>query len=400
MLLPQLPGQTYVVDAGNGPGTNYLDLPAAVAAVPDGAVLLVRPGSYTGFAIASKGLTVLGSAAVVQGAVSIGGTAPSQPVTLRGLSWSVLPRNVVPVTPVIALDNCQGPVMLEGVALPANPYLGVCPWPCRIATGIRATTCSQVYLRNCDIRCAVELSAVSAVIESCELSGEDLGAIYQTIPNYPPSGNRPRPALRLNDSDVQVAGASRFESGSGGNLGQGNHIVGASGIVVQNGSLRLLDGTIVAGSSGVGQLAFTVEASGSANLRIAPRVGLTGAMGASTQGPQVGTDVMPALAGSSAAAGGVLSATVTTEDGDLVVLAVGFPAAPTLLAGIQDSFWLDPGAHVFAAIGVQQSGGSIGSAVPVPAGPAFVGLRLNWQAACYGPVTAFQATNPVGVLVR
>ena len=42
-LASALVAQTYVVDAANGPGSQFTDLPTAVAAVPDGATLLVRP---------------------------------------------------------------------------------------------------------------------------------------------------------------------------------------------------------------------------------------------------------------------------------------------------------------------------------------------------------------------
>ena len=44
--VPALAGaQTYVVDRSNGAGTHFTDLPQATATVPDGAVLLVRPGT-------------------------------------------------------------------------------------------------------------------------------------------------------------------------------------------------------------------------------------------------------------------------------------------------------------------------------------------------------------------
>ena len=43
-----------------GAGAQFTDLPAAVAAVPDGAALIVRPGSYSPFAIAGKGIAIVG----------------------------------------------------------------------------------------------------------------------------------------------------------------------------------------------------------------------------------------------------------------------------------------------------------------------------------------------------
>ena len=54
-----LQAQSYIVDVNGGPGHHYTDLPEAVAAVPDGAVLWVRPGDYSRFTLAKKGLKIL-----------------------------------------------------------------------------------------------------------------------------------------------------------------------------------------------------------------------------------------------------------------------------------------------------------------------------------------------------
>ena len=46
-----LPAQIFVVDCSGGPGTDFTSIRAAVAAVPDGARLLVRPGIYQPFVV-------------------------------------------------------------------------------------------------------------------------------------------------------------------------------------------------------------------------------------------------------------------------------------------------------------------------------------------------------------
>jgi len=382
--------QTFIVDAANGPGTNFTSLPAAVAAAPDGATLLVLPGTYAGFTMTGKGLTVLGTGAVIQGSLIIDGTAPHQRVTLRGLSWSATPP-----TTVIGLDNCQGLVLLEEIVQPANPFvLGNYLYP--VAVGIRANSCSQLCLRSCDIDCTVELQSCNAVIESCVVRGESHAAIYL---RFAPFGNPPRDALRLVNTTAQICGNSSFFGGWGANLGLGNYVQGGSGIKIIGGSLRMLDGTIVAGMSGQTSGAYTIEA-WSAALRIAPRVTLTGALGYPTQGPQSGSDVMPQLTGTGATAGGALTASTTTEDGDLVVLAVGLPGTPTTMPGFVDEFWLDPAVHVFFAIGVQQQAAPIAGSITVPNPSSFAGLPLIWHAACFGPVTGQQNTNPTISLVH
>ena len=62
VLVGPLAAQTFIVDQNGGPGVHYQDLPRAVAAVPDGAVLRVRAGNYSTFVLANKGLSILGDA--------------------------------------------------------------------------------------------------------------------------------------------------------------------------------------------------------------------------------------------------------------------------------------------------------------------------------------------------
>src|SRR6188474_3248921 len=50
----------WIVDANSGPGTHFTDLPAAVAAAQSGDTILVRPGTYTAFAVTGKALTIRG----------------------------------------------------------------------------------------------------------------------------------------------------------------------------------------------------------------------------------------------------------------------------------------------------------------------------------------------------
>ena len=51
----------FIVDEQGGPGSHFTDLPAAVAAVPSGSTLRVRPGSYTAPAITGKALSPVSS---------------------------------------------------------------------------------------------------------------------------------------------------------------------------------------------------------------------------------------------------------------------------------------------------------------------------------------------------
>jgi hypothetical protein len=55
-LLPTI----WIVDSANGPGTNFTDLPPAVAAAASGDTIIVRAGAYTGFSVNGKAVTIRG----------------------------------------------------------------------------------------------------------------------------------------------------------------------------------------------------------------------------------------------------------------------------------------------------------------------------------------------------
>src|ERR1041384_3249147 len=106
--------QTFVVDWANGPGTNFTDIVSAVAAVPDGAVLIVRAGTYWPFTIANKGLSVLCDSGVeivsLTTPVTISGTSLQQTVELRGML----------IDYGLVLTGCQGPVLLYDCTMSSN----------------------------------------------------------------------------------------------------------------------------------------------------------------------------------------------------------------------------------------------------------------------------------------
>lgn len=83
------PAQTYIVDANNGPGTRFLDLPPAILAVPDGAALRVRPGTYSSFTVGDKSLTILGDpgTTVRSPGFAVAGTSLGKRVVIEGLTY-------------------------------------------------------------------------------------------------------------------------------------------------------------------------------------------------------------------------------------------------------------------------------------------------------------------------
>ena len=65
LLIATLVQTIWIVDAANGPGTNFTNLPAAVAAAQSGDTIVVMPGNYKPFDVTGKALTILGSGASI-----------------------------------------------------------------------------------------------------------------------------------------------------------------------------------------------------------------------------------------------------------------------------------------------------------------------------------------------
>ena len=374
LALANVSSQTFVVDEANGPGAHFVSIAGAIASVPDGAVLLVRPGIYTGFTISGKGLSVLGEAGVgVTGPVFVDSTSPSQSVVVRGLTMNSFSLCLQEPTKV-GLTNCNGPVLLEEVATPAGLF-GSC-----IGVPLRVQSSSQVIVRNCLLAGRTQVHGSEVVFD-----GGDLFGWVGNNPSNPDSSG-----LLLDNSAVQIVGSAV----RGGN-GNASFTVGSPGIEMNNSDLRLLPGASVEGGTGVpGTPSPTIVATGANQLRIDPSVPLTGP-GPQTQGVQGQVVWMPAVHATGGTAGGSLDASVTTRIGDLVILVVGLRGAPTSIPGLVDDFWLAPGTYSFLAVAVQTSTlNPVAGSISVPAAPSFAGLQLAWHAVSSGPVTGFQNSNP------
>ena len=99
---------TFVVDDDGGPGVDFTDLPAAVAASSHGDVILVHPGSYSDFVL-SKGVTILGTAPGV--VVAPGSRVSSLPAPRRAVLARMELRD-------LRIVGCAGTVVLDEVELP------------------------------------------------------------------------------------------------------------------------------------------------------------------------------------------------------------------------------------------------------------------------------------------
>lgn len=119
-LLPTI----WIVDAANGPGTNFTDLPQAVAAATSGDTIIVKAGAYTCFDVSGKALTILGAgaASTVVSLPGIFGPQTGIHAVPAGTTFYVsglrfAPQGLAFYDPSSSLfvHNCPGTVVLSGV---------------------------------------------------------------------------------------------------------------------------------------------------------------------------------------------------------------------------------------------------------------------------------------------
>ncbi len=111
-----MPAQTFVVDAAGGAGATFADLPAAIAAVPSGSLLLVRGGVYQPFSIVAKSLSIVildpTNTSLANGVVRVASLGGGQAVHLLGLRLSFIG------SARLELRDCTGVVEVADCNLP------------------------------------------------------------------------------------------------------------------------------------------------------------------------------------------------------------------------------------------------------------------------------------------
>ncbi|HZN38586.1 MAG TPA: hypothetical protein VFD82_07270 [Planctomycetota bacterium] len=357
--------QTFVVDANNGPGTNFLDIPPAIAAVPNGSVLLVRSGTYGPIAMSGRSLSVLaepGAVVTSTGPIDIANVGALQSVVVRGVR--------VPSGGLASAQatNCQGLVMFDRVDQIAAPGVFT-------AFGIHLQGCDQAVVRQCSARgmAALAVEQSQATVERCLLQGEDLtnagggsGIAAQnsalTIARcFVRGGNggfvatplgivvaHPGAAVWLNTST-----ASFCDDGSGGYVAGASPLAPHAVVDGYNSQVMFDNNTVLVPSGGA--------------LPFSPNVAAAWISCAS-----VATQPAPP--------GGTVQTSVLSPAGSFVCLLFGRPAAPMAVPGIWPGrLWLDPAATVVVA-GFMSVGMIANFSLAVPATPALIGERYGWQA--------------------
>ncbi|MCB9876201.1 MAG: hypothetical protein H6835_01255 [Planctomycetes bacterium] len=363
-LCPLAGAQTYVVDAQGGPGSNFTDLPAAIAAVPDGAVLLVRAGNYSSFTIQQKGLTVLGDPGVTFGDVTAGSIevrdlTASQRVFVRGFDGHG--------ASTFLCSDCAGPVVFDHVSdtLGGDVHMEV-------------SSCSQLMIVGCSILGRQSESALTAtdsdvVAVGCTLRGGGQLFVRAAVWCY---GGR----LQLTDTAI-TGGTSSF--------GVGGHALRLVG-----GEARIDGASALVAGSGPSPATLGYAVSGTGTLRVDPGVTLYGkALGIEATIASTTLD-LPALHGEGGQLGGTAQATLSGAASQLGVVALGLPGAPISSGG--DEQWITT--PVVITFGVLS--GPVAAAFAIPTQPNLRGATLGWQGAALDGSGALTLSNPVWFAVH
>lgn len=354
LVAAALPGQSFVVDAAGGPGSQFTNLQAAVLAVPDGSTLLVRTGQYSGFQIDQKGLTVLADPGAfiydLGSQVRVVNTLPQQTVTIRGFE-----QGSILGYPVMWLENNAGRIQLESMqVIPIGGILGA----------VHIENCADVRMLDCIYtpRSFIGNACINSTMRAsrCVFFNAIVSGLYAA------------------DSSVELADTAIIG---------GTALFPSSVLDLSNSEVRILAGSWLGNPS-----APVATIDGTGNVRIDPSVPIlvSGGPGFGS-GINVTQIVMPVVSASTSPIGGHASASMLGPAGAIGILFVGLATAPNALVPGLDPLILDPLAASVAA------GGGFGPPLNASytATASLLGMAITWQGASLHQANGLQVSNGV-----
>ncbi len=403
LTLPLAAQSRWIVDANNGPGTDFTSLAIALAdaRVVDGDVLTLRAGTYAPINT-SKAVSILGEGSplivatsfhVEHNAVTVRAIPAGRAFALVGVR---VEHDCTGTRGAILVQQTAGRVHLEDVH---TRGIGYPPSLIPICNAVSLDRAALVTWNRGSLRTAGGIRATSSTLVLTAVACEGLNGSDSGIPG---TGIIPcTPALLVWDSDVQLAQSDLRGGDGSGRVAPCPGIV--SQFITRRNSISLAGtaaNSVVAGLSTTTAWAPAIQLDG-ATLVFDPAVTLRGA----NFGPPIagwGTAVARTLAftsGAGAALGGTVQTTIVSPPGDgiffglsLPTLAVGTPLGP---------LFLDLGLMVPLFVGVQNGTGSTAVPVPVPIVTALSGLTVALQAAHSDTANnAIVLTQPVMVAIR
>jgi hypothetical protein len=383
-------GRTWIVDRNNGAGTDFLDIPPAVAAASDGDTLRIRPGVYSPFST-GKALALLGEA----GVIVRGGFAPRLGVVeIRQLpAGRSLVMDRIRVEPLfdsagVVGSSCQGRIHLEDVEVVAPTITTTDVGACSFVQCTLATITGGALYGSPALRAATSVVVATGV----RIDGADnCGAMRCTIVGT---------GIRADNATVLLARSSV----SGGDGSFFNPFITPEPAIRALGSTLVATGdattTICAGSVPNGPPIPGIQADIGA-VHLDTSIAVLGSNG----GPDIaGTATVqrrriPALLAAGTPPGGTLGGELTALAGSPFQIIVSLPGDPIALPF--GTVLFDPTIVLPIAIGTIGASGRFPFAVQMPANPALADLPVVLQAATADPVTVFiELSNGVVVTLN
>lgn len=374
-LVAVLPAQrTWIVDAANGPGTDYTDVPPALAAAAHGDVLVVRAGVY-GFATTGKGVRMIGRGTPVLRAVSpyesfvVQGVPAGQTFVMQGfrLDGQDPSLPIPPPARPLRIEQCAGLVHLVEVAVHE---------PSRFDTSVRIDG-STVTMQRCMLAPGPSVTGGRLSASACTILGI----------SYPPG-----PVTHGVSAIRSVVELSQCVAVGGDALPHfppGVAVSAAESIVILRG-----DATSIF-RGGVSATQFpALRGHGTSALLRDPAVTL---VGGAWDFPLEITRRIPCLLASGGSLGTTLDADLYSPNGDPFLLVASWSIHPIILPPYGER-WLDL-PPLLLATGVQNTTEHWQQSWPLPSDPRLIGLTLCLQALS-GPSPTAELSNPAIVAIH
>ncbi len=386
--------RTWIVDAANGPGTHFTDIPPAVAAAVDGDTLLVRSGTYTPFTT-NKGIAVLGTpSALVQ-----------TPSFFPGIMVSGLPAGAVfrarglvlggTISQTMSLNSNEGAVHLEAIESAGGPF----PQP-NAAIGISSSR--LVTIVDCGQRSilAVNVASSRVSIVHSQLRG-------RSAFSDPRAGSWPATsALSMASGSVVDVADCTLLGGRGASIWPhvGTYWSSAPAINLSNlfgdPTLRLRAGTVGSASSGIGINPATPMSAiaGIGVAQVDSRVALASYAGAPLIDPGVRATI-GLVPGLSLVGGGLGSNLVLTHHGQAnQPCLAGLGVVGTVLSFPFGDLVLDLATMQTLPLVFADGSGVATWTVPLPNNPTLAGAAFTWQVG--SDAGGLMLSNAVSVILR
>ncbi|MEM7202758.1 MAG: hypothetical protein AAF628_21000 [Planctomycetota bacterium] len=398
-LLPAQ-GVTWIVDQAGGPGSQFAEIAPAVAQAADGDTIVVRNGTYGGFAT-SKALTVLGEGSVV---ISDGPGIPTFPFAIEPtVEIHDLPAGAVFVAKNLRieahtfrdglrLEDNQGRVHLQNVSSV------LVSWPEQSGTGAWILRSSAVTWNGGQLHGRPCLSATDSLVSlaSMQINGSSAcgAGICSTIGALE--------AIHARNSTLQL---SRCDVSGGSGFGFTVVFPDGKPAIIANDSALTVTGddttSIRAGGPGPGAITpiAAIQANGGTVDLDTLIVTLGSLGGADVSGTAtVNRRRIVSLAALGGTLGGTLDAEVVSPPSDLVNLVLSLPIDPVALP--PGLVFLDPRLIVPLYVGPQEPTGRVEVSVLIPTATSLRGAAIALQTAnLYLPQSTVEFSNPAIVVI-